>query len=179
MSLIEKSITVNVPVTTAYNQWTQFEKFPKFMEGVKSVHQFDEKHLRWHTNVGGVDKEFAVEITEQIPDARIAWRARGGEDHGGVVTFHRLSDNKTRIMLQMEYEPHGAVEKIGDMLGMASRRVENDLERFKDFIEQRGAERRLARGNSSPGLTDCYRHSLVATGFSLYLSSVRTTWPQA
>jgi uncharacterized membrane protein len=146
MSLIEKSVTVNVPVKTAYNQWTQFEEFPRFMEGVVSVQQLDDKHMRWHTNVGGVDKEFVTEITEQIPDARIAWCTRSGERHAGVVTFHRINDNQTRVMLQMEYEPAGAVEKLGDMVGVFSRRVEQDLERFKEFIERRGAETGAWRG---------------------------------
>lgn len=147
MSLIEKSITVNVPVRTAYNQWTQFEDFPKFMEGVVSVRQLDEKRMHWRSNVGGVEREFDVEIVEQIPDTRIAWRTLGGEQHSGVITFHRLNDNQTRVMLQMEYEPQGAVEKIGDMVGMASRRVEKDLERFKEFIERRGTETGAWRGD--------------------------------
>jgi uncharacterized membrane protein len=146
MSLIEKSITVNAPVKTVYNQWTQFEEFPKFMEGVVSVQQLDDKHMRWHTNIGGTDKEFVTEITEQIPDARIAWCTRSGERHAGVVTFHRLNDHQTRVMLQMEYEPAGAVEKLGDMVGIFSRRVEQDLERFKEFIERHGAETGAWRG---------------------------------
>src|SRR5947209_8598951 len=146
MSLIQKSITVNVPIKTAYNQWTQFEDFPKFMEGVISVQQLDDKRLRWRSNIGGVEKEFIAEITEQIPDARIAWRTRGGEEHAGVVTFHRIDDTHTRLMLQMEFEPHGAMEKVGDLLGMTSRRVENDLERFKEFIESRGGESGAWRG---------------------------------
>jgi uncharacterized membrane protein len=146
MSSIEKSITVNVPVKTAYNQWTQFEEFPKFMEGVVSVQQIGDKHLRWHTNVSGHEQQFETEITEQIPDTRIAWRTRGGEEHGGVVTFHRIDDHQTRVMLQMEYEPKGATEKIGDMLGVFSRRVEKDLERFKEFIEHRGVETGAWRG---------------------------------
>jgi len=146
MSLVEKSVTVNVPVTTAYNQWTQFEEFPRFMEGVVSVTQIDDKHLRWHTNIGGKDQQFDAEITEQIPEARIAWRTLSGEKHAGVVTFHRLSDRETRVMLQMEYEPQGAIEKIGDLLGVFSRRMERDLEHFKEFIECRGVETGAWRG---------------------------------
>ena len=146
MSLVEKSVTVNVPVTTAYNQWTQFEEFPRFMEGVVSVTQIDNKHLRWHTNIGGKDQQFDAEITEQIPEARIAWRTLSGEKHAGVVTFHRLSDRETRVMLQMEYEPQGAIEKIGDLLGVFSRRMERDLEHFKEFIECRGVETGAWRG---------------------------------
>jgi uncharacterized membrane protein len=146
MSTIEQSITVNVPVQTAYNQWTQFEEFPRFMEGVVAVKQLDDRRLHWHTNIGGHDKEFYTEITEQIPDQRIAWRSREGAEHGGVVTFHRIDEHTTRIMVQMEYEPEGVVEKAGDMLGMASRRVKNDLERFKEFVESQGRETGAWRG---------------------------------
>jgi uncharacterized membrane protein len=137
---------VNVPAHVAYNQWTQFEDFPKFMEGVVDVKQLDDKRLHWHTNIGGVDKEWDAEITEQIPDKRIAWRSISGTKNAGVVTFHPLSDNKTRIMLQMEYEPEGVVENVGDALGVAKRRVKGDLERFKEFIESRGRETGAWRG---------------------------------
>ena len=146
MSTIEKSIDVNVPASTAYNQWTQFEEFPRFMEGVEEVTQIDDRHTNWRVNVGGKVREFEAEITEQIPDKRIAWRARGGTYNSGVITFHYLNERKTRLMLQMEYEPEGAVEKIGDVLGVASRRVQSDLERFKDLIERRGAESGAWRG---------------------------------
>src|SRR5438128_11232127 len=118
MSLIEKSITVNVPIKTAYNQWTQFEDFPKFMEGVIAVQQLDDKRLRWRSNIGGVEKEFIAEITEQLPDARIPWRTRGGEEHAGVVTFHRLDHQHRTIRLMVELEPEGAVEKRGCSGGM-------------------------------------------------------------
>ena len=140
MSTIEKSIDVYVPVSTAYNQWTQFEVFPRFMEGVEEVRQIDDKHTYWRVNVGGKVLEFEAEITEQIPDKRIAWRARGGAYNSGVITFHRLNERITRLMLQMEYEPEGIVEKAGDMLGFVSRRVQGDLEWFKEFIERRGVE---------------------------------------
>jgi uncharacterized membrane protein len=146
MSLVEKSISINAPVSTVYNQWTQFEEFPKFMEGVVSVTQLDDKHLRWHTQVGGNDHRFDTEISEQIPDTRIAWRTISGDKHAGVVTFHRLSDHETKVMVQMEYEPQGAIEKIGDMLGVFSRRLERDLEHFKEFIERRGMETGAWRG---------------------------------
>jgi uncharacterized membrane protein len=146
MSTIEKSIEVNVPVRTAYNQWTQFEDFPKFMEGVVSVKQIDDKHLHWKTNIGGKEKEFDAEITEQIPDKRIAWRSTSGPHNAGVVTFHHIDDNKTKIMLQMEYEPEGIVENAGDMIGVASHRIQKDLERFKAFIESRGSETGAWRG---------------------------------
>lgn len=149
MSNIEKSIDVNVPASTAYNQWTQFEEFPRFMEGVEQVRQIGDKHMHWRVNVGGKPKEFETEITEQIPDKRIAWRTRGGTDNAGVVTFHHLNDQTTRIMVQMEYHPEGLVEKAGDLLGVASRRVQGDLERFKNFVENRGTESGAWRGKIS------------------------------
>jgi uncharacterized membrane protein len=146
MATIEKSIEVEVPVRVAYNQWTQFEEFPKFMEGVREVHQLDDKTLRWRAEIGGKEEEWIAEITEQIPDERIAWRSRSGKRNAGVVTFHRIADNRTRIMLQLEYEPEGAVENLGDALGMVTRRVEGDQQRFKEFVESRGRETGAWRG---------------------------------
>jgi uncharacterized membrane protein len=146
MSTIEKSIELNVPASTAYNQWTQFEDFPHFMEGVEQVRQIGDKHLHWRVNVGGKKKEFETEITEQIPDKRIAWQTRGGTENAGVVTFHRLNERMSRIMVQMEYDPQGFVEKAGDLLGVASRRVQGDLERFKKYVEARGTESGAWRG---------------------------------
>jgi hypothetical protein len=107
MSMIEQSIDVNVPVHTAYNQWTQFEAFPQFMEGVEAVTQLDERRLHWRANVGGRVEEWDAVITEQHPDERIAWKNTAGASNAGVVTFHRLADAKTRVMLQMEYDPQG------------------------------------------------------------------------
>jgi uncharacterized membrane protein len=126
MSAIEKSIDVNVPVHTAYNQWTQFEEFPRFMEGVEAVKQLDERRLHWRANVGGRTEEWDAVITEQHPDERIAWKNTTGASNAGVVTFHRLSDATTRVMLQLEYDPQGVVENVGDMLGVVSRRVVGD-----------------------------------------------------
>jgi uncharacterized membrane protein len=146
MSLIEKSIEINVPVRTAYNQWTQFEEFPRFMEGVTHVKQLDEKHLHWKAEIGGKEKEWDAEITEQIPDTRIAWRSRDGAQNAGVVTFHRLSDSTSKVMLQMEYDPAGVLENVGDVTGMVSLRVVGDLERFKRYIESRGQETGAWRG---------------------------------
>ena len=146
MARIEKSIDVDVPVRTVYNQWTQFEDFPKFMEGVLEVKQLGDKRLLWRANVGGKEKTWEAEITEQVPDDRIAWRSRGGAPNAGVVTFHRLGDAKTRIMLQLEYEPEGPLEQVGDWVGVVSRRVEADLRRFKEFIESRGRETGAWRG---------------------------------
>lgn len=147
MSTIEKSIQVNVPVRTAYNQWTQFEEWPSFMEGIKEVHQLDDKNQHWRAEIAGKEKVWDTEITEQIPDKRIAWRSTSGAYNAGVATFHKISDDTTRIMLQMDYDPQGFVENVGDMLGVLSRRVEGDLERFKEFIESRGRETGAWRGS--------------------------------
>jgi len=146
MSTIEKSIEVNVPVRTAYNQWTQFEEFPRFMEGVKEVNQLDDTHLHWKAAIAGQEKEWDAEITEQTPDQRIAWTSRGGAINGGVVTFHRLSDARSKVMLQLEYAPQGVAENVGDALGVVSLRVQGDLERFKEFIEKRCRETGAWRG---------------------------------
>ena len=146
MSLIEQSVEVNVPVRAAYNQWTQFEEFPKFMEGVQKIDQIDDQHLHWDVEIGGQRREFDATITEQTPDQRIAWRADGEATQGGVVTFHRLAERKTRIMLQMEFEPRDFKEKAGDILGIIERRVKGDLGRFKELIESRGQESGAWRG---------------------------------
>jgi uncharacterized membrane protein len=146
MSVIEKSIEINVPVRAAYNQWTQFEEFPRFMEGVKQVKQIDDKHLHWKADIGGKEKEWKAEITEQVPDERIAWTSREGALNGGVVTFHRLSDSKSKIMLQLEYDPKGLIENVGDAVGVVTQRVQGDLERFKAYIETRGQETGAWRG---------------------------------
>jgi uncharacterized membrane protein len=140
MSMIEKSIEVNVPVKTAYNQWTQFEEFPKFMEGVEQVKQISDKRLHWKANIAGKAEEWDAEITEQIPDQRIAWTSKEGAMNTGLVTFYPLSDAKSKLTLQMEYVPSGAIEKTGDAMGLVTKRVEGDLKRFKDFIETRGRE---------------------------------------
>jgi uncharacterized membrane protein len=147
VSTIEQSIDVNVPVRTAYDQWTQFEDFPRFMEGVREVRQLDDKRLAWCADVGGKEKRWEAEITEQIPDARVAWRSRTGANNAGVVTFHRLDDRTTRVMLQLDYDPEGIVENVGDAIGVVSARVRGDLQRFKDFIEQRGRETGAWRGS--------------------------------
>ena len=146
MAKIEHSVEVDVPLNTAYNQWTQFESFPQFMEGVKDVRQLDDKHLHWRADIGGQEREWESEITEQIPDERVAWTSRSGARNAGVVTFHRLDESRTKIMLQMEFEPEGATETMGDMMGMVSGRVKGDLDRFKEFIEGRGAETGAWRG---------------------------------
>ena len=146
MALIEKSVEVQVPVRTAYNQWTQFEEFPHFMEGVKQVQQLDSTHLHWKAQIAGKEKEWNAVITEQRPDERIAWKSTDGAKNAGVVTFHRLSDQASKIMLQLDYEPEGVVENVGEALGAVSLRVEGDLSRFKEFIETRGRESGAWRG---------------------------------
>jgi len=146
MSNIEQSIDVNVPVHTAYNQWTQFEEFPRFMEGVEEIRQLDDKRLHWRANVGGKEKEWDALITEQIPDQRIAWKNTTGAKNAGVVTFHRIGDKTTRVMLQLEYDPEGIIENVGDAIGVVSSRVKGDLGRFKEYIEQRGSETGAWRG---------------------------------
>ena len=146
MASVVESIDVNVPLSTAYNQWTQFEDFPHFMEGVKSVTQTDDTHLHWVAEVGGAEREWDAEITEQHPDERIAWRATSGAENAGVVTFHRIDDSTTRVTLQMDVDPEGMVENVGTALGFLDRRVKGDLQRFKEFIESRGTETGAWRG---------------------------------
>ncbi len=146
MSTVEESIDVDVPISTAYNQWTQFEEFPQFMEGVQEVQQLTDTTLRWRAEIAGKEREWEAEITEQRPDERIAWMSTSGARNGGVVTFHRLGDSQTRIMLQLEYEPEGMVETAGDALGAVKMRVKGDLQRFKEFIESRGQETGAWRG---------------------------------
>jgi uncharacterized membrane protein len=140
MSTIEQSVEVEAPLSTVYNQWTQFEEFPSFMEGVEEVRQLDDTHLHWVAEFGGSRHEWDAEITEQKPDERVAWRNTDGKDNAGVVTFHRLDDTRTRVMVQMDFVPEGLKEKLGDALGAPDRRVQSDLERFKELIESRGAE---------------------------------------
>ena len=147
MSTIEQTIDVNVPLHTAYNQWTQFEEFPSFMEGVESVTQLDDRHLRWVAEVGGEKREWQAEIVDQEPDRRVAWRATDGKDNAGTVTFQPIDQTTTRVEVQMQWEPEGMKEKAGSMVGMDDRRVKGDLERFKDMIEKRGVETGAWRGD--------------------------------
>lgn len=147
MTTVQKSVDVKVPVRTVYNQWTQFESFPQFMAGVEQIQQVTPTRTHWVTKIGGVTREFDAEITEQHPDERVAWRSVEGPSHGGVVTFHRISDDTTRVNLQMEYHPDSLVEKVGAATGSVSHRIEGDLERFKKFIEARGHETGAWRGD--------------------------------
>jgi uncharacterized membrane protein len=147
VTTIEKSVDVETPVRTAYNQWTQFESFPQFMEGVEQITQETPTRTHWKTRIGGVDREFDAEITEQHPDERIAWHTVDGPPHSGVVTFHRIDDRTTRVHLQMEYSPETLTEKAGAALGVVSTRIQGDLKRFKEFVEHRGAESGEWRGD--------------------------------
>lgn len=146
MSTIEKSIDVNVPLQTAYNQWTQFEEFPRFMEGIETVQQLDDKHLHWRAEIAGKTEEWDAEIIEQVPDQRIMWRSTSGVKNAGTVSFIPVSPDTTRVKVEMVYEPEGFIENVGEMLGVDDRRVEGDLERFKQYIESRGVESGAWRG---------------------------------
>ncbi|WP_049562542.1 SRPBCC family protein [Nonomuraea sp. SBT364] len=147
MSTIEHSVDVNVPVRVAYDQWTQFESFPEFMEGVEAIKQLTDTRTHWITEIAGVKREFEAEITEQHPDERIAWRSIDKPSQSGVVTFHRLDADTTRVKLQMEYDPQGFVETAGDWLQIVKLRIRGDMERFKTFIESRGGETGAWRGD--------------------------------
>ncbi len=147
MASITKSIDVNVPVRTAYDQWTQFESFPQFMDGVKKVTQLDPTHLHWVVDDHGKKAEWDAVITEQIPDERVAWKSTDGQPNAGVVTFHRLGPDETRVTVQIEWEPQGLTEGIGSLLGFDDRQVEQDLKNFKQFMESRGAPTGAWRGN--------------------------------
>jgi uncharacterized membrane protein len=146
MPTIEQSIEVNVPVTTAYNQWTQFEEFPSFMKGVDEVRQLDDTRLHWVVSHGGQTHEWDAEITEQHPDERVAWKSIGGNGNAGAVTFHRIDENTTRLMVQIDWETEGMMDQLGSALGSDDRRVKSDLERFKEMIEARGEESGAWRG---------------------------------
>jgi uncharacterized membrane protein len=146
MTTVEQSIDVEVPVTTAYNQWTQFESFPKFMDGVDRIDQLTPTQTHWVTSIDGVHREFDAEITEQLPDERVAWTSVEGPKQAGVVTFHRLDEGRTRVMLQLDFQPSDPVEKAGAALGFVGRQVKGDLARFKEFIEAQGREEGGWRG---------------------------------
>jgi len=147
MKTIEESIEIEVPVSTAYNQWTQFESFPQFMEGVERVEQKDDTRLHWVAEIGGDKREWDAEITEQHPDHRVAWKALNQDGPNGVVTLHKLDDSRTKVMVQMDYEPEGVKESVGSFVGIDSHRVKSDLESFKTFIESRGGETGAWRGD--------------------------------
>lgn len=149
MPTVEQSIDVEVPLTTAYDQWTQFETFPEFMGGVEEVRQLSDTLTHWRTRIGGVEREFDAEVVEQHPDERVAWRSVDGKTHAGVVTFHRISDTTTRVMVQVDWETETLTERAGALVGVDDAQVKKDLARFKEFIERRGVETGAWRGDVS------------------------------
>ena len=158
---VEKRILVNVPVSTAYNQWTQFEEFPHFMGGVKSVKQLSDDRLEWVAEIAGVRRQWEARILEQTPDRKVAWAATSGATNAGSVTFEDLGGGQTSIVLSLEYEPEGVVETVGDKLNVVERQAEKDLERFKEFIEDEGYASGAWRGKvgaegaaGTPGVDD-------------------------
>jgi uncharacterized membrane protein len=151
MAEVKESVEVNVPVSTAYNQWTQFEEFPNFMENVESVTQLDDTHLRWIADVGGRRQEWKAEITQQVPDEIIAWRSVEGQENAGSVRFESLGADRTKIEVTLTWEPEGIVEAAADRIGISERALNVDLERFKDRIEGRGVETGAWRGEVVEG----------------------------
>ena len=147
MTTIEQSIDIDVPVSIAYNQWTQFESFPMFMDGVERVEQKSDTELHWVAEVAGTKREWDAKITEQHPDHRVAWKAVDQDGPDGVVTFHKLDDSRTRVMVQMDYQPDGIKESVGSVVGVDDRRVKKDLESFKEMIETSGRETGGWRGD--------------------------------
>ena len=153
MSRIHEQIDADVPITTAYNQWTQFEEFPRFMEGVEEVRQLDDTRLHWKAEIGGQTREWEAKIVEQEPDRVVAWRSDQGVTLSGRVTFEEFAPDRTRIILEMEFDPEGFVETTGDVLGIVKHRAKGDLKRFKEFIEGRGVETGAWRGRVESGST--------------------------
>ncbi len=152
MAKVEKSIEVNLPIRPVYNQWTQFEEFPRFMEGVEEVRQLDDTNLHWRASIAGKTEEWDAAITDQIPDQQVAWRSTSGAENSGIITFTPMGADKTRVTAVIGYEPEGIVEKAGDALGVVDSRVQGDLERFKSFIEERGTATGAWRGEVQGGV---------------------------
>jgi uncharacterized membrane protein len=148
MAQVVETIDVDVPVRTAYNQWTQFETFPEFLSFVEQITQIDDETTRWRVKIGGAEREFTARIAEQQPDERVAWNSIDGDaDHAGVVTFHRLDEGTTRVAVQLDWSPEGFVEKAGAAVGIDDHAIKKDLQKFKQFIETRGAETGAWRGD--------------------------------
>jgi uncharacterized membrane protein len=147
VSTVTESVDVNVPIRTVYNQWTQFAEFPEFMEGVEEVNQVTDTMTHWRVKVAGVTREFDAQITEQVPDERVAWHSTDGPEHAGVVTFHRTGPDTTRVTTQMDVDPEGFLENVADKVGLLKMRAKSDLKRFKEFIEKRGGETGAWRGD--------------------------------
>lgn len=148
---VDKRILVNVPVSVAYNQWTQFEEFPQFMSGIKSVTQLDDQNLEWVAEIAGVRRQWKAKILEQVPDKKVSWAATEGATNAGSVTFEDVGGGQTQVHLVLEYEPEGLVEKIGDKLNVVENRAEGDLDRFKEFIESEGYATGAWRGTVGTG----------------------------
>jgi uncharacterized membrane protein len=146
MATVEQTIDVNLPVRTVYNQWTQFEEFPRFMQGVEEVRQLDDTRLHWRASIAGKTEEWDAVITDQIPDQQVGWRSTSGSENSGVIRFTPMGADRTRVTAAVGYDPNGTVEPVGDKLGVVSRRVDGDLHRFKEFIESRGSETGAWRG---------------------------------
>ena len=147
MSSVTKSIDVDAPISQVYNQWTQFETFPSFMGGVESITQLDDRRQHWTVSVAGVQREFDTEVTEQHPEERVAWRSTDGTTHAGVVTFHKLSQDQTKVTVQLDWKPSGVLETAGAVVGLDDHQVSSDLSRFKQFIEDRDTETGAWRGD--------------------------------
>jgi uncharacterized membrane protein len=147
MSSVTESVDVEAPITQVYNQWTQFETFPEFMSGVESITQLDDRHLHWKIKVAGVEREFDAEVTEQHPEERVAWKSTDGTSHAGVVTFHKLDQNHTKVTVQLNWDPDTLLEKAGAIVNADDMQVSRDLDRFKTFIEQAPSETGAWRGD--------------------------------
>ncbi|GGC55450.1 SRPBCC family protein [Hoyosella rhizosphaerae] len=150
MGTVTQAIDVNVPVSVAYNQWTQFERYPLFMEHVEKIEQLDDTHLRWHVKFGPVSREFAAVIDEQHPDERVAWHSTEGPTHAGVITFHRLDEDTTRVTAQIDIDPEGIAEQVADALNIVDVQIKGDMKRFKEYIEDLGTSTGSWRGNVEP-----------------------------
>lgn len=152
MAEVESSIKVDVPITTAYNQWTQFEEFPRFMEGIERVEQKTDYELFWKGHIAGVERTWNARIVTQEPDKKISWQSVDGAKNNGIVQFEELDPGSTEVTLKMEYEPEDWKERLADVSGVFNRRVKKDLENFKEFIEERGHETGAWRGEKKSGM---------------------------
>jgi uncharacterized membrane protein len=152
MATVEKSIEVNLPVRTVYNQWTQVEEFPRFMDGIEEVRQLDDTRSHWRAAIAGFEVEWDAEITEQIPDQQVAWRTSNGPEHTGVVKFAPIGEGRTRVSVALGYDPQKVDASARDNRGDAERGIEGDLQRFKKFIESRGKATGAWRGEVHGGV---------------------------
>ncbi|NUO61177.1 MAG: SRPBCC family protein [Hamadaea sp.] len=170
MSSQTETVEVAVPIHTAYNQWTQFEQFPKFMKRVKEVRQINDTLTHWTVEINGVRREFDAQITEQQPDSRVAWMSTSGTRQGGTVTFQPIDSDHTRVTAQLDLEPEGFAENVADKTGMVGHHVKEDLENFKEFIEQRGSETGAWRGSVEGGRVESGRSGLAGDPGTTYES---------